>query len=116
MTTAMVKKPLEQVEDEQFGGLYRAIVLDIRDPLRQSRVKVKVPALNGEGALGWAMPCVMPGNAIVLPARGTAVWVMFEHANIDFPVWMGTWLPTAPVTPVSSDLEVVWNTLMTEAL
>jgi hypothetical protein len=112
----------EHNHEEVFAGIYRGIVVDPQDPTGAGRVKVKVTALNGEGTLGWAMPCIpfLTRRPLVtvngastdshadaftvtshgqtdeikvrLPKVGDAVWVMFEHGSIDFPVWLGTWL------------------------
>lgn len=94
---------------ETFPGIYRAQVRRTDDPEGRDRLIVVVPSLNGMGELDWAMPCVMPLTTTVsvggtadphthvavtrpkLPVVGDPVWVMFEHGNIDNPVWLGTW-------------------------
>ena len=98
-------------DEEHFGGIYRAVVVATNDPTGQGRIVTKVPALNGDADMEWAMPCipmlvrhplvttthdsgsVSPSNVdtMRLPKPGDVVWIMFEHGSIDFPVWMGTW-------------------------
>lgn len=105
-------------EEEHFGGIYRAIVISVADPEGLGRIVTKVPALNGDAEMAWAMPCVpmlvrrppvlvLPGGSpahthtaqlaqnvdtLRLPQPGDSVWVMFEHGSIDSPVWMGSWI------------------------
>lgn len=75
-----------------FGGLFRAKVYSVADPDKKNRVQVIVPAVNGQEALGWALPCTPLGAAVTLPKVGDALWVMFEQGDVEHPVWLGTWL------------------------
>lgn len=105
-------------ESPRFYGVYRGKVHDVNDPSRKGRLLVKVPQVNGDGELDWAMPCfpyltqtpALEATAAVdgththavtgktkkitlrLPKRGDPVWVMFEAGNPDRPVWLGTWI------------------------
>ena len=101
----------DDTETTTFAGLYRGIVRRVNDPQRKNRLVAVVPAINGDGELDWALPCFpfvtkrpaiadSAGTAVLaeditlrLPNPGDAVWIMFEHGDIDFPVWLGTWLP-----------------------
>ncbi len=68
-------------------GLYRAVVLDNLDPLSGMRLKIQCPeALGLQSA--WALPCLPPGPA-VLPQIGAHVWILFEHGDRNYPVWVG---------------------------
>lgn len=77
-------------EDRPMGrlhGIYRAVVVNAADPLRRSRVQVRVKDVLGTG-VAWALPCVPVGSRAV-PKVGAGIWVMFEGGDPDHPVWMG---------------------------
>lgn len=82
------------MSEQVFPGLYRGIVVDNRDPERRGRVVVRVPSINGNGDLDWAMPCFAVGATPTVPALGAALWISFEHGDVDHPVWLGTWRVT----------------------
>lgn len=74
-------------------GVYRAVISRVDDPEGIGRVKVVCPAVNGREELAWALPSSPPSGAPA-PALGTPVWIIFEHGDPDFPVWLGTWRPS----------------------
>jgi len=76
-----------------FRGLYRAVVVGADDPLRQRRLRVKVPAVLGDVTV-WALACIPAGSRAV-PRAGASVWIQFEGGDPGFPVWLGV-LPQAP--------------------
>ena len=82
-----------------LAGVYRAVVRRTNDPEGKNRIVVVCPAVAGAHAeLGWAMPVLPVGTAVVsLPQPGDPVWIMFEHGSVDSPVWLGTWLTTGTV-------------------
>ena len=69
-----------------YGGIYRARGLDDVDPVGQRRLQVQVPEVFGDGPV-WAAASLPVGAQDPLPAVGEAVWVSFEHADSDYPVW-----------------------------
>lgn len=69
-------------------GMYRATVMSISDPESRGRVKVRCRQLWGDGQV-WAWPCV-PAGSSALPSVGDQVWLGFEAADEDHPVWLGT--------------------------
>jgi hypothetical protein len=75
-------------------GVYRARVIDNRDPSGLMRVRVEIPEVLGPHAV-WALPC-MPVGASALPTIGQGVWVAFEAAHPSRPVWVGTWPAQQP--------------------
>lgn len=77
-------------ESPQYGGLYRGIVHDVRDPLSQNRIKVRVPQLFGQDVTEWAWPLQLSAAELQLPTVGQGVWVAFESGNPGFPIWLGT--------------------------
>ncbi len=98
-----------------FPGLYAGTVVDVDDPDKLGRIKVRVPSIYGAGASdldAWARPCFPSGHFFV-PDAGDHVWVAFENADPSFPVWIGEWYPagalpertavTPPTTRVVED-------------
>ncbi|HEV2908942.1 MAG TPA: phage baseplate assembly protein V [Candidatus Eremiobacteraceae bacterium] len=75
---------------QHMCGVYRAVVTSAMDPLRKSRVQVRVPQANVSGL--WALPGVQGASA---PAAGAEVWVMFEGGVSDRPVWFGSAPPAS---------------------
>jgi uncharacterized protein involved in type VI secretion and phage assembly len=78
----------------------RALVLDLNDPDRMSRVKIKFPA-PGRDVEAWAFVAVpLGGNRTglwALPEVGDQVLVGFEHGDLNAPVVIGTlWNGEAP--------------------
>jgi len=78
---------------QPFWGKYRGRVVENVDPLKLGRLQVMVPAVLGEVATAWAMPCVpYAGQGVgffILPPAGAAVWVEFEGGDPDYPIWAG---------------------------
>ena len=76
-----------------FYGKYRGTVVDNIDVTQCGRVRVKVPAVFGDGELNWALPCspyAGPGvGFFAVPPVGANVWVEFEGGNPDFPIVSG---------------------------
>ncbi len=106
---ALAGTPEGQTE-RYVNGLYRAVVLDTKDPDQRARVKVRVFQLHGDPQevpdvdCPWAEPCFPPfgtqdadGGATVLPGWvtippvGTTLWVGFENGYIENPVYLGQW-------------------------
>ncbi len=77
----------------QFSGLYRARVVDDRDPIGKGRLFVSV--LPGSAPGSWALPCVpySSGKSVTTPPVGETIWVMFERGDPMYPVWIG-WYPS----------------------
>ena len=75
---------------QHYGGLYRGIVHDVRDPLSQNRIKIRVPQLFGQDVTEWAWPLQLTTTDFELPAVGQGVWVAFESGDPSFPMWLGT--------------------------
>ncbi len=82
--------------EEEAGRVYEAvigIVTDIKDPDKQSRVKVKFPTLSAQDNSWWA-PIIMPGAGksrgwFFIPEVDDEVLVIFEHGDIAHPLIIG---------------------------
>lgn len=74
--------------DKQHWGKYRAEVIDVNDPQKLGRIRVKCPKLLGDRLSNWAYSCFPPG--IFSPVvKGELVWIEFEDGDIDKPIWTG---------------------------
>jgi hypothetical protein len=91
----------------QFWGKYRGTVVDNVDPYKQGRLQVFVPAVLGEVATAWAMPCVpyagLQVGFFMMPPTGAAIWVEFEGGDPDYPIWSGCFWREGEL-PVAAEL------------
>ncbi len=88
--TTLIQDLLDRVHNRYYGK-YRGTCTDVEaDTLR---IKAVVPAVLGDQATGWCMPCVpYAGDGIglaFLPEVGTGVWIEFEGGDVSFPIWVG---------------------------
>lgn len=81
--------------DGRYYGKYRGVVLDNIDPdplAPPGRILAEVPSIPGM-LLNWAMPCVPfagPEMGLwAIPPIGANVWIEFEGANANSPIWSG---------------------------
>lgn len=74
-------------------GVYRALVMDSRDPDGVGRVRVTIPAVSGDSITDWIYPVINAGY-VVTPKAGEQVWVLFEAGDVDNPVWIGKTVTT----------------------
>lgn len=73
-------------------SIYRAFVVDNKDPLNMNRLQLLIPHLNEiEADDTWAFPKGNFGGknygSQLLPQKGDMVWVEFEYGDPDYPVW-----------------------------
>ena len=68
----------------QPTGFYRATVIDVDDPERRRRVRMKIPQVLGDVATGWAEPMA----CLWKPDVGDKVWATFEGGDISFPLFL----------------------------
>lgn len=75
----------------RFYGKYRGIVTDIDDATW--RIKASVPNVLPGTDTGWCMPCVPYAGPqvgfLMLPEKGSAVWIEFEGGDTSYPIWAG---------------------------
>lgn len=93
-------------------GLQLGIVIDIRDPENEFRVKIRLPAVNGEEEGIWARVSTLDAGlkrgTYFRPETGDEVVVGFINNDPSFPVILGMMhssaLP-APITPAEDNNE-----------
>jgi hypothetical protein len=81
---------------QRFPGLYRGTVTINVDPEMRGRLQMMIPDALAYVPSSWAEPCTPlagptgPGMGVyMVPPPGAGVWVMFEHGDINRPVWIG---------------------------
>ena len=95
---------IERIRGRYFGK-YRGTVTDV--DASTLRIKAKVPAVLGDQATGWCMPCVpYAGDSVgiaFLPETGSGVWIEFEGGDVSYPIWVGCYWrsgePPSDATP-----------------
>lgn len=77
----------------QYFGKYRAQVVDVDDPEKRGRIRVKCPKVLGEDKSNWCQPCtpyaIDTAGDFVLPKVDEFVWVEFEEGDVQKPLWVG---------------------------
>lgn len=84
-----------------YPGLYRGVVVGTESFLTAPHLlRIAVPNLTDSKGV-WALPC-WPTPArireLVAPDTGEGAWVMFEGADINYPVYLG-FFGTMPAVP-----------------
>ena len=69
-------------------GVYRAIVKDNKDPLKQERVRVEIQTIPGQIS-DWVWPMQPAGVHTPAPAVGQGVWIEFLASDPEYPVYFG---------------------------
>ncbi len=99
------------MSQDTYPGLYRGTVGPIPDPEFRGRLQVTVPDVLSFVPLTWAEPCTPlsgptgPGMGVyMVPPPGSAVWVMFEHGDVNLPVWLGCRFDTSTSPPAMAKL------------
>lgn len=83
----------DEFGSRRFFGVYRGVVVDNKDPLTKSRLRLQVPQVLGDEVTGWAWAVHQPGVVRLVPTAGEGVFVMFEGGDPSFPIWLGTFTP-----------------------
>jgi hypothetical protein len=69
-------------------GLYRATVVDNRDPLNQRRLKLRIQT-SPDSDTAWISPMYATIGTYDVPVIGQGVWVQFQSGDPEYPVWFG---------------------------
>jgi hypothetical protein len=91
-------------------GVYRAKVVNTKDPLKQNRLVLKVPSLLGSATTTWATP---QNKVAVLPSVGDLVFVNFQGGSLAHPVWWGGEPDvSAQIKNATDYTNTVWTTVI----
>lgn len=91
-------------------GIFRAVVVEVEDPMFLDRVRVRVPEVLGNAVTDWVWPKSASINWSWKPLVGDRVWVEFENGDVDRPLYSGSWYPLQGDNNTSSiPLEVLDN-------
>lgn len=92
-------------QPQKYFGKYRAVVVNVNDPLRLGRIQAIVPELSHDQPSNWAMPCVPfagPHMGLYfLPPVGAHVWMEYEAGDLARPIWAGGFWQTADELPAA---------------
>lgn len=73
---------------QQFSGVYRAVVVNNKDPKKQRRLQVELSTSVGHST-EWVWPMEPANVSTEVPDIGQGVWVHFQAADHEYPVWFG---------------------------
>lgn len=98
-----------------YYGKFRGSVVDNEDPDGRGRLKVQVPALLGDQATDWALPCFPFGGidqagTYFVPPVGALVWVEFEQGDLSYPIWTGTYWTGGVAAPAKEPAKRIFRT------
>ncbi len=93
----------------RFYGKYRGTVTDVND---DGRIKALVPAVLGETATGWCLPCLpyagKDAAIAFLPEKDAGVWIEFEGGDVSYPIWVGCyWHDGDKPSRVTKEVKVI---------
>ena len=75
---------------KSFMGHYRAMVIDVSDPMGAARIKVDVPAVIPLDHSSWAPVLYPPGYTPEKgPSPGDTCMVAFENGDPAYPIVVG---------------------------
>lgn len=73
---------------QQFVGVYRATVVNNRDPKKQRRLQVELSTSVGHFT-DWVWPMEPANITTEVPEIGQGVWVHFQAGDHEYPAWFG---------------------------
>jgi hypothetical protein len=80
---------------ERLFGKHRGLVSANDDPLKQGRIRARVPEVLQDVESGWALPAApYAGDGVgvfTIPPVGAGVWIEFEAGDVSRPIWTGCW-------------------------
>lgn len=82
----------DQYGNNRFYGIYRGSVVDTNDPLKQNRIRLRIPQVLHNEETGWAWG-LFQNTPLVLPKVNDGIWVMFEGGDPAYPIWLGSFEP-----------------------
>jgi len=98
------------MNQKTYPGLYRGTVTVNTDLEFRGRLLLTIPDVLAFGSSTWAEPCTPlsgppgPMGVYMVPPPGAGVWVMFEHGDVNKPVWLGCRFDTSADAPIDAKL------------
>jgi hypothetical protein len=89
----------------RYTGIYKGIAVEVADPNKLSRVRVRVKGIHDgipDGSLPWASchsPLPSSGGSGGAPKKGSKVSVRFLEGDLNYPVWSGAVFEAAADLP-----------------
>lgn len=71
-----------------FAGVYRATIVNNKDPKKQRRLQVELSTSVGQ-ITDWVWPMEPANISTEVPEIGQGVWVHFHAADHEYPIWFG---------------------------
>lgn len=108
MTDQTLMEIVDRIRN-RFYGKYRGTVTEVND---DGRIKALVPAVLGDTATGWCMPCLpyagKDAGIAFLPEQDAGVWIEFEGGDVSYPIWVGCyWHTDDKPTRVAKQVKVI---------
>lgn len=75
--------------NQVFSGVYRATVVNNRDPKKQRRLQVELTTSVGHFT-DWVWPIEPANISTEVPEIGQGVWVHFQAGDHEYPTWSGS--------------------------
>ena len=72
-----------------FAGVYRATVVNNKDPKKQRRLQVELTTSVGHFT-DWVWPIEPANISTEVPDIGQGVWVHFQAGDHEYPTWSGS--------------------------
>ena len=72
-----------------FSGVYRATVVNNRDPKKQRRLQVELTTSVGHFT-DWVWPIEPANISTEVPEIGQGVWIHFQAGDHEYPTWSGS--------------------------
>jgi hypothetical protein len=72
-----------------FAGVYRATIVNNRDPKKQRRLQVELSTSVGHFT-DWVWPIEPANISTEVPDIGQGVWVHFQAGDHEYPTWSGS--------------------------
>ena len=77
------------LDRQDFPGVYRATVINNRDPKKQRRLQVEISTSIGQFT-DWVWPIEPANISLEVPDIGQGVWVQFQAGDHEYPTWVGS--------------------------
>jgi hypothetical protein len=81
-----MREPVDYVK--RLHGVYRAVIVDNKDPENLRRLRVQVQTTGSE-ITDWVWPVSPSSIQTEPPAIGQGVWISYIGGDPEYPIWLG---------------------------